>query len=395
MGQKSNPIILRLNKTNQHWNSCWYSDDDYATPFLQDCKINAYIKSSQQQLERFPPVSFIKRQRGDLQIVLFSAKVAQQFSKFKGSKYKNVAQRINGLMTHNIFKRSANPVSSKALEWSASLNRVQRPVNNYPTYNDLGANASSTGWIRKREYFTSQLFLAIISRGDVVKAALNNMPETKAALCLLSRKIPPLAVFFSKEMVPSTNPWSIIKEESKAKIALTAARGTANLTTANKTTPIRVADPTKNHLEYSIYKYYNEYSTPFASAKSKLYLVKSSSIYQNPLFLASQVVSLLEERAVFRQIKHRIVREIRKNPIIKGVRIICSGRVASRSKKAQKARRESILWGATSLNVFSEHVNFASCFAQTTFGKIGVKVWVSYGFTSKVTPYSSGVSKIR
>ena len=146
---------------------------------------------------------------------------------------------------------------------------------------------------------------------------------------------------------------------------------------------VKIVDPTINHLEYSIYKYYNEYNVPFAPVKSKLYLVKSPSIYHNPLFLASQVVSLLEERAVFRQIKHRIVREIRKNPIIKGVRIICSGRVASRSKKAQKARRESILWGATSLNVFSEHVNFAHSFAQTTFGKIGVKVWISYGFLGK------------
>lgn len=66
------------------------------------------------------------------------------------------------------------------------------------------------------------------------------------------------------------------------------------------------------------------------------------------------------------------------NPLVKGVRIACSGRVASRSKKAQKARRESIQWGETSLNVFSESVYFAGKSAQTTFGKIGVKVWICY-----------------
>ena len=365
MGQKSNPIILRLNKTNQHWNSCWYSDDDYATPFIEDCKINPYINSSQQQLERFPPVSFVKRQRGDLQVALFSAKRAQQFTKFKLNKHNKYKNLANHLITHNIFKKWANyekPIYKSYTPYSGLMGIATKKVELLRTKIDRSSptkltNASTTFLaLKKKECLRLQLFLAIISKYDALKVVPDNMAETKVPLHMLCKKNPSL---FAREI--PTKPLNLATRDD-----------------IKKTTVVRIVDPTRNHLEYSMYKYYNEYDAPFTPVRSKIYLIKSPTIYQNPLFLASQVVSLLEERAVFRQIKHRVVREIRKNPIIKGVRIICSGRVASRSKKAQKARRESIQWGATSLNVFSEHVNFASCFAQSAFGKIGVKVWISY-----------------
>ena len=126
----------------------------------------------------------------------------------------------------------------------------------------------------------------------------------------------------------------------------------------------------KNHLEQSIstQTYY----------KCALNYIVCPSAHQNPLFLATQVVFSLEERIPFRRLKHRIIREISKDNAIKGVRITCSGRVAARSKKAQKAKTESIQWGQTSLHVFSDFVHFASKSARTGFGKIGVKVWICY-----------------
>ena len=53
MGQKVNPISLRLEKTNRHFDSCWYSDYNYTNLLLQDLKIKNYLKTILHQIQ-FP-----------------------------------------------------------------------------------------------------------------------------------------------------------------------------------------------------------------------------------------------------------------------------------------------------------------------------------------------------
>ena len=43
MGQKVNPIGLRLNITRT-WDSIWYADKDYSTYLIEDQKIRKYLK---------------------------------------------------------------------------------------------------------------------------------------------------------------------------------------------------------------------------------------------------------------------------------------------------------------------------------------------------------------
>ena len=43
MGQKVNPIGLRLNITRT-WDSIWYADKDYSTFLIEDQKIRKYLK---------------------------------------------------------------------------------------------------------------------------------------------------------------------------------------------------------------------------------------------------------------------------------------------------------------------------------------------------------------
>ena len=127
----------------------------------------------------------------------------------------------------------------------------------------------------------------------------------------------------------------------------------------------------QNHLEWCIHR---QLRTP---CKIHFFLVHSHQ--HHPLFLASHIVYLLQEKMPFRRLKDQIIRDVKKRGGIRGIRITCSGRVASRSKKAQKAKRESIQWGETGLHVFSSLLSFASKSALTSFGKIGVKVWICYG----------------
>lgn len=51
MGQKVNPISLRLEKTNRHFDSCWYDDYNYTDLLLQDLKIKNYFKTVYNQIQ--------------------------------------------------------------------------------------------------------------------------------------------------------------------------------------------------------------------------------------------------------------------------------------------------------------------------------------------------------
>ena len=104
---------------------------------------------------------------------------------------------------------------------------------------------------------------------------------------------------------------------------------------------------------------------------------------QHADFIAQEVVYALTRRVPFRSIKLQLIQELETNAnkawgSVRGIRVTCAGRGNRKSKKAQRAQTVRFQWGQTSLHVFSEKVGFASRPALTSFGKIGVKVWVCY-----------------
>ena len=105
---------------------------------------------------------------------------------------------------------------------------------------------------------------------------------------------------------------------------------------------------------------------------------------QSALFLAEDIVYYLEKRKQFSQIKNFILKQIEKkiNSFftcrIQGIRISCSGRLGGKSKKAQRSKTQTFKYGPTSLHVFSSNIDFAYKYANTAFGKIGIKVWISF-----------------
>lgn len=114
------------------------------------------------------------------------------------------------------------------------------------------------------------------------------------------------------------------------------------------------------------------------SMNVNLHPIKTYQHYKSALFMAENIVYYLEKRIPFRRIKYNILRDVKKLPFIKGIRIQCSGRIGGRSKKAQRAKTETVKYGQTSLHVFSSHLDFVSKKALTSFGLVGIKVWVCY-----------------
>ena len=105
--------------------------------------------------------------------------------------------------------------------------------------------------------------------------------------------------------------------------------------------------------------------------------IKYSISGYSAVFLADEIVQLIQHNRPFRQIWDKMIENINrlKHIKIKGLRISCAGRT---SKKAAKAKIISEKFGRTSLHVFSAEIDFALKTANTRFGIIGVKVWLAW-----------------
>lgn len=101
---------------------------------------------------------------------------------------------------------------------------------------------------------------------------------------------------------------------------------------------------------------------------------KLSSIYKSAEFLAEFIGLCFEKNKSFNQIFRQILQEIKKESMITGIRIACAGRING----AEMARVETKRYGQTSLHVFSNRIDYHSTSAYTSYGLIGIKVWISY-----------------
>lgn len=353
MGQKSNPFFLRLEKTNQHFQYCWYGDYNYTTQFLENCRISTYIQNIYQQAQAGIPLIFLKRGREQVELALFLPQRSGSATK-----------RLKFAPTRSFRKKRLQP----SIEVVRSNSRYKREQNFWGTAEIV------------REYQKRMLQFVLYS--GALAGGINPLSLESA----LRERFP----FLLRQVLQREKPKSVVREKLlqpfSSEMVLLRTTSDENLQipffyvlffspffNSKLFFPKNgalAATPFHNHLEGSICLQ--------LETRCKMHLLKCPSVHQNPLFLAEQLVCSLQERTPFRRLKHRLIREISKNSFIKGVRITCSGRVAARSKKAQKAKKESIQWGQTSLHVFSELVHFASKSANTTFGKVGVKVWICY-----------------
>ncbi len=87
-----------------------------------------------------------------------------------------------------------------------------------------------------------------------------------------------------------------------------------------------------------------------------------------------KICQQLEARASFRIVQKKALAEIRKAGA-KGCKTKVSGRLAG----ADIARSEGYKEGTMAINTLRSDIDFASSEAMTTYGKLGVKVWICRG----------------
>jgi len=94
----------------------------------------------------------------------------------------------------------------------------------------------------------------------------------------------------------------------------------------------------------------------------------------NATLVAEAIAEQLSKRASFRRTMKQYC-EAAMNAGAKGVKIICSGRLAG----SEMARKETQKLGSIPLHTLDANVDYAVATARTTYGAIGVKVWIYKG----------------
>lgn len=91
--------------------------------------------------------------------------------------------------------------------------------------------------------------------------------------------------------------------------------------------------------------------------------------------VAQNVAEMLEKRTPFRRVLKSTLAQVEKNRSVKGVKIEVSGRLDG----AEMSRREWLSRGTIPLQTLRANIDFSRYTARTTYGAIGIKVWIHKG----------------
>jgi small subunit ribosomal protein S3 len=90
--------------------------------------------------------------------------------------------------------------------------------------------------------------------------------------------------------------------------------------------------------------------------------------------VADSIARQLEGRVSYRRVMKKAIQSARRMGA-EGIKIICGGRLGG----AEMARREGYKEGRIPLHTFRADIDYATSTAFTTYGTIGVKVWICKG----------------
>ena len=108
---------------------------------------------------------------------------------------------------------------------------------------------------------------------------------------------------------------------------------------------------------------------------AKLEIVAVENPNLDATLVAQSIAKALEERASFRIAQKKAIREVRKAGAL-GIKTEVSGRLGG----ADIARSEGYKEGILSLHTLRSDIDYAHAEARTTYGRLGVKVWICRGF---------------
>lgn len=128
----------------------------------------------------------------------------------------------------------------------------------------------------------------------------------------------------------------------------------------------QTAHPLLSHLENSLTLFFQEniFVRPIICRE----------VNYSAIFLAEQIAQMFKKHQKKKKVPYRLIKKLLIGDPDIGIRIQCSGRLGG----VEMAKKLFLKKGQTSLNVFSQKIDFCQRTVLTKYGIIGIKVWVSY-----------------
>lgn len=98
------------------------------------------------------------------------------------------------------------------------------------------------------------------------------------------------------------------------------------------------------------------------------------------ILIAKNVAFQLEKRSSFRRVVKKAIATVMRESDVKGIKVACSGRLSG----AEIARTEVFKEGSVPLHTLRADVDYWVAEANTSYGVIGVKVWIYRGNVFRV-----------
>ncbi|MFH2105030.1 MAG: 30S ribosomal protein S3 [Parcubacteria group bacterium] len=105
--------------------------------------------------------------------------------------------------------------------------------------------------------------------------------------------------------------------------------------------------------------------------------------------IAQAMAEQLEKRMSFRRVTRQAIDRAMKSSQVKGIKVMVAGRLDG----ADMSRREWLVEGRMPLHTLRADIDFVRHEAHTTYGVVGIKVWIYKGdiFTKKTAPKKKAV----
>lgn len=122
----------------------------------------------------------------------------------------------------------------------------------------------------------------------------------------------------------------------------------------------------------------NQAVEKLAGCKVDVKIVEIDKPDSNSSLVAQSIAKQLEGRAAFKKVMKKSMQSAMKGGAL-GIKVSCSGRLGG----AEIARTEWYKEGSVPLHTLRCNIDYATANAYTTYGVIGVKVWIYKGFMEK------------
>nr|YP_009476568.1 ribosomal protein S3 [Prototheca ciferrii]AVM80926.1 ribosomal protein S3 [Prototheca ciferrii] len=412
MGQKTNPLALRIRYNNLDFDNTWFSEKEYANCLAQNLQLNEYTKNFSKHLNLpenkiavnlnfkqnniysffcIPVQSrFLRSRQFKLntrfprfwnQIRNQQRRNSSKFKYFQKNRFNRLKtfqistsklEKLTQLTTHKYFYK---PKSTKLINSNhlSTLPITTKSIKNNNNLNYLFKDLQTLEYTNKASKKTLK------SKNDI---NLYHQAKFKLRYFLLNYffALKTGSIFNYSKETSNSSQLSIQQFYNSSLTAFPTLTSKANLKKnkidSKTTIPFYFfsESPTNRNYQNYLTNYIStQYNLPFHSYNFWL-----QQDFQNAGFLADEIVYFLEKRVPFKRIKHRIAKEMNNCSWINGIRLEFSGRVSARSKKAQRAKHEVIKLGQTSLHVFNYKIDYAARTAYTSYGSVGIKVWICY-----------------